>query len=149
MLSRLNHIRHFNRIPLRLFLTLPFWIEMFVIVGVVGWLSIRNGQQAVNRATLQLRQETTARINSRVTDLLSNSQTINQLTVQAIAQEDLNIDDVLVLQELYWRYLNTFQTIKGLGVGNRSGDLMGMFQRNEGEGVQYFLEYETVETQED
>ncbi|NEQ46132.1 MAG: EAL domain-containing protein [Leptolyngbya sp. SIOISBB] len=148
MPGQLNQIRYFNRIPLRLFLTLPFLIEMFVIVGVVGWLSVRNGQQAVNRATSKLRQETTARINTEVSDLLSTSQKINQLTVQAIDQENLDISNVLVLEELYWRYLKAFYEVKGLGVGNRAGDIMGMFQRNEREGMQYFLEYETPETQD-
>jgi len=128
LLSRLNQIRLFDRIPLQLFLTLPFLIEMFIIVGVVGWVSIRNGQRAVNQATSKLRQETTARIISNVSELLTISEEINQLTVRTIQQEALDISDVRTLEEVYWRYLNTFQTVKGVGVGNRTGDIMGMFQ---------------------
>ena len=146
MLSRLNQIRLFDRIPLQLFLTLPFLIEMFIIVGVVGWVSIRNGQRAVNQATSKLRQETTARINSNVSELLTISEKINQLTVRTIQQEALDISDVRTLEEVYWRYLNTFQTVKGVGVGNRTGDIMGMFQRVDAGQISYFLEYANAET---
>jgi len=146
LLSRLNQIRLFDRIPLQLFLTLPFLIEMFIIVGVVGWVSIRNGQRAVNQATSKLRQETTARINSNVSELLTISEKINQLTVRTIQQEALDISDVRTLEEVYWRYLNTFQTVKGVGVGNRTGDIMGMFQRVDAGQISYFLEYANAET---
>ena len=147
MLSRFSQIRPFNRIPLKLFLTLPFLIEMFIIVGIVGWFSVRNGRLAVNRATTKLRQETTARIKTNVSDLLKTSQQINDLTVRTIRQENLDLSNILILRDLYWRHLNTFQTVKGMGVGNRDGDIMGMFQRVNDDQVSYFLEYSNAATQ--
>lgn len=147
MLSRFSQIRPFHRVPLKLFLTLPFLIEMFIILGVVGWISVRNGQRAVERVTSKLRQETTARINANVSDLLETSQKINQLTVKTIEQENLDISNLLILRDLYWRYLKTFQTVKGLGAGNEAGDIMAMFQRVENGRVNYFWEYANAATQ--
>jgi hypothetical protein len=35
-------------IPLRLILVVPFVLQIFAAVGLVGFLSFRNGQKAVN-----------------------------------------------------------------------------------------------------
>ncbi|MDG2618162.1 hypothetical protein P7L53_18125 [Thermoleptolyngbya sichuanensis XZ-Cy5] len=44
-------------LPLRSFLVLPFALQIFAAVGLTGWLSIRNGQRAVNDVASQLRIE--------------------------------------------------------------------------------------------
>ena len=46
-------------------LIIPFVLQVSAAVGLTAWLSIRNGQQAVNDVTRQLRQETTARSEPR------------------------------------------------------------------------------------
>jgi hypothetical protein len=38
----------FRGFPLRLVLVLPFVVQIFGAVGLVGYLSFKNGQQAVN-----------------------------------------------------------------------------------------------------
>ena len=43
-------------------LTVPYVMTLIVTVGLVGFLSFRNGQQAINAVTTQLRSEITARI---------------------------------------------------------------------------------------
>ncbi|MGK7923028.1 MAG: hypothetical protein AB4080_23815, partial [Trichodesmium sp.] len=42
-------------IPLQSILIVPFVVQIFAAVGLTGWLSLRNGQQAVNEVTTQLR----------------------------------------------------------------------------------------------
>ncbi|MGI2903340.1 hypothetical protein [Tolypothrix sp. VBCCA 56010] len=41
-------------IPLRLILVVPFVLQIFAAVGLVGYLSFKNGQQAVNHLANQL-----------------------------------------------------------------------------------------------
>ncbi len=39
--------KFYGRVPLRLVLTLPFVLQTFAVVSLVGYLSFRNGQKAV------------------------------------------------------------------------------------------------------
>ena len=55
-----------SKAPLRLVLIIPFVFQIFAAVGLTGYLSLRNGQRAVNNVATQLRQETTARIQDRL-----------------------------------------------------------------------------------
>jgi hypothetical protein len=51
-----------GRLPLRTVLIVPFVLQMAGTVGLVGYLSFRNGQQAVNDVASQLRNEISDRI---------------------------------------------------------------------------------------
>lgn len=53
-------------LPLRSLLVLPFALQIFAAVGLTGWLSIRNGQRAVNDVISQLRSEVTTRIHQQL-----------------------------------------------------------------------------------
>ncbi|PSN11588.1 hypothetical protein C7293_23715 [filamentous cyanobacterium CCT1] len=135
------------RAPLRLVLVVPFVVQVAAAVGLTAWLSIRNGQQAVNQVTRQLRQETTARISHQVRDLLLTAQIVNNLSVEAIQRENLDLSNIRSVEDLYWDYINTFGTIQGLGLGNSSGHILAMFQRLEQGETRYVLEYFNAESQ--
>ncbi|WP_293127473.1 hypothetical protein [Microcoleus sp. bin38.metabat.b11b12b14.051] len=55
-----------GKVPLRIVLVVPFVLQIFGTVGLVGWLSFRNGQQAVNDVASQLRSEISSRIQERL-----------------------------------------------------------------------------------
>jgi hypothetical protein len=44
----------YKGMPLRLILVVPFVLQIFAAVGMLGYLSFRNGQQAVNDLANQL-----------------------------------------------------------------------------------------------
>ena len=50
------------KLSLRTVLIVPFVLQTFGAVGIVGYLSFKNGQQAVNNVATQLRGEITNRI---------------------------------------------------------------------------------------
>jgi hypothetical protein len=56
----------FKKIPLRLVLILPFVLQIFGMVGLTGYLSLRNGQKAVNDLATKLRSEVSSRIEKRL-----------------------------------------------------------------------------------
>ncbi|MGB3202939.1 MAG: hypothetical protein WBA99_18675, partial [Nodosilinea sp.] len=45
----------FSHLPLRLLIVVPFVLQVSVAVGLTGWLSMRQGQLAVNQVAAQLR----------------------------------------------------------------------------------------------
>jgi PAS domain-containing protein len=136
-----------SKTPLRLILIIPFVAQVTTAVGLTTWLSIRNGQQAVNEVASQLREETTARINAEIHDLLSTTRAVNDLSVKTIQREHLDLTNIRSVEGPYWDYLTTFPSILGIGLGNTEGDILGMFRRIENGKTHYFLEYSSPTAQ--
>lgn len=130
-----------RQMPLRLILVVPFVVQVSIAVGLTGWLSIRNGQQAVNNLAGQLRNETTRQVDYQISDFLTAAQTLKELIVKAVEREQIDLSNIRSLEEVYWSYLTSFETVSGLGVGNRAGDIMALFQQLDAQRTQYFFEY--------
>ena len=82
------------KVPLRLVLVMPFVLQIFAAVGLTGYLSLRNGQKAVNEVTTQLRSEITARIRQHLHTYLAKPHLINQINADAIGLGKLDLEDL-------------------------------------------------------
>jgi len=83
--------RQTRLIPLQAVLLIPFVLQTVSIVGLVGYLSFRNGQAAVNDLASKLRSEVTARIERELQVYFTTPHDINQLNVTAFAQDELDL----------------------------------------------------------
>ncbi len=81
-----------KKTPLRLIFTVPFMIEIFVIVGLVGYLSYKSGKEAVNDVAGQLREEVILKIKTYVNQELSTLILINKLNADAIKRGEFNFN---------------------------------------------------------
>ena len=77
-------------IPLRFVLIVPFVLQIFATVGLTGYLSLRNGQKAVNDVSSQLRQEMSDRINLQVLNYLERPYIAGQVFVATAQQGELD-----------------------------------------------------------
>jgi signal transduction histidine kinase len=121
-------------------------IQLIGAVAVTGWLSFRNGQQAVNQLAQKLREDTTQSVASAIDDVLATAEIINELTEKTIQTNQLDLTSLSVLNNLYWNHVTTFGTINGLGAGNANGDILAFFRQVEGEDVTYYQEYSNPQT---
>ncbi|MEA5471714.1 ATP-binding protein, partial [Spirulina sp. 06S082] len=128
--------KRFHKIPLRSLLVVPFVIEVVAAVGLTGWLSLQNGQKAVNDVTTQLREEITARIQQKLESYLEVPHTINQLNAKAIAIEQLDLTNPLILDRHFLQQLQTFDSVTGIYFGNEEGGFTGP---ERGEGKTFFI----------
>ncbi|NJL47456.1 MAG: hypothetical protein HC929_08125 [Leptolyngbyaceae cyanobacterium SM2_5_2] len=87
-LSRLFQGR---QIPLRLLLLLAFVGQILGIVGLIGYLSWRNGQKTANNLGSQIRQELTYRIEQELRRYFETPHEINRLNVGAFARGELDV----------------------------------------------------------
>ena len=55
-----------KKLPLRLILVVPFVLQIFAAVGLVGYLSFRNGQQAINDLANQLTTKASHLVNQHL-----------------------------------------------------------------------------------
>lgn len=116
--------RLFAPTPLRTLLIVPFLTLTVLIVGLVGYLSFRNSEQAVNEVADQLRAETIARIESYVDTFLGTPPRINDLNADTIRERLPAADDPTVLEQHLWEQIHHFDTVSSIYFGNPAGGLV-------------------------
>ncbi|RKZ44952.1 MAG: guanylate cyclase, partial [Gammaproteobacteria bacterium] len=114
-----------RKIPLRLVIIVPFVIEIFAVVGVTGWLSFRNGQEAVDDLASQLRSEITTRIHQHLETHTTMLHRINQINVDAIHLGRLKLEDMQALEQHLWKQIQLFDTVSYVGMGTEQATYVG------------------------
>ena len=103
------NVKHQKNIPLRLILVVPFVAQIFAAVGLTGYLSLRNGQRAVNDLASQLRNEVGKRIDQRLDSYMASPLQVVQNNWNAVQMELLNAEDTQTLGNYFWKQLKTFK----------------------------------------
>jgi signal transduction histidine kinase/serine phosphatase RsbU (regulator of sigma subunit) len=109
-------IKHLNRfvanvsgkVPLRTALIVSFVLPIFGTVGLVGYLSFRNGQKAVNNVAAQLRSEITNRIQEHVLIYLETPHLVNKLNANAIELGQVNLQEPRSVERHLWKEIQAF-----------------------------------------
>ncbi|OCQ95317.1 hybrid sensor histidine kinase/response regulator [Oscillatoriales cyanobacterium USR001] len=100
-----------RKLPLRLVLVGPFLLQIFMAVGLTGWLSLRNGQEAVNEVASQLRDEISDRISERLEAYLATAHLVNRLNANAINSGQIEVEKERSMERHLWNQLQTFPTV--------------------------------------
>lgn len=111
-----------KKVPLRLMLVLPFVAQIFAAVGLIGYLSLRNGQKAVNDLASKVRKEVSERIDLHLDSYMAVPHMVVQNNWDAIDQDFLDTDDTEKLGRYFWRQLKAFE-IPYILYGFDSGNL--------------------------
>ncbi|MBU0492911.1 MAG: HAMP domain-containing protein [Chloroflexi bacterium] len=111
------------QIPLRIVLVVPFVIQIIVTVGLVGYLSFRNGQQAVNDVARQLRGEINTRIAEHLDTFLDTPHQINQANAIAIGRGQIDARDQAALERHFWDQVQIYEAVTSIYFGNTVGGL--------------------------
>jgi two-component system sensor histidine kinase ChiS len=107
-----------GKVPLRVVLVVPFVIQVVTAVGLVGYLSFRNGQQAVNDVASQLRSEIGDRIKQKLLTYLSIPHQINQSNRNAIELGLLSVENLEPWKKYLWRQVSLYDSVSIIAVGN-------------------------------
>ncbi|MEM1170002.1 MAG: ATP-binding protein [Cyanobacteria bacterium P01_H01_bin.35] len=97
---------------------IPFFLQISAAVGLTGWLSIRNGQKAVNDLASQLRQTTATNIEQYLETYLATPHLLNQINIQAVKLQQFNIQDAESRQRQFWEQINLFPGIGSIAFGS-------------------------------
>ncbi len=90
----------FRKIRLSTALVVPFVLQIITTVGLVGYLSFRNGQKAVQDLATQLNREITDRVVQKLENHLSLPHQINQVNQVIFDRTLSNLSQPLTAQEL-------------------------------------------------
>ncbi|MBD1893879.1 ATP-binding protein [Coleofasciculus sp. FACHB-129] len=110
-----------HQFPLRLILIVPFVLQIFAAVGLVGYLSFRNGQKAVNDLANQLIDKASQQVDEHLDTYLALPQQLNQVNADAIASGRLNLNDPKASEQYFWSQARAFETISYIGYALPNG----------------------------
>jgi signal transduction histidine kinase len=117
---------HYRKTSLRTLLVVPSVLLIFLAVVLTGYLSLRNGQNAVNDVTTQLREEITARIQQHLYTYLETPHLVNQINSDAIRLGLLNMHDLGGLERHFWHQLQLFDSVSGIYLGTEQGGIIAV-----------------------
>jgi adenylate cyclase len=122
-----------KRFHLQAALIVPFTLQVFVAVGLVGYLSFKNGQQAVNHLNDQLQSQVQARIRQRLDTYLSAPSQINQMNLEAVQLGQLQPQDQINTSRYFWRQMKIFEHLSYINIGTEAGDFLGVGREDDGD----------------
>jgi PAS domain S-box-containing protein len=123
-----------GKVPLRAILVVPFVLQIFAAVGLTGWLSLRNGQEAIQEVTLQLRGEISARIEQKLKNYLQAPRVIARINTDGILLGNLNPEETASLTRQFWRQRFLFESanVSAMYFGGENGEFIGLgFQESQ------------------
>ncbi|HEY9806843.1 MAG TPA: cache domain-containing protein, partial [Candidatus Obscuribacterales bacterium] len=120
-------MHRFNRaqaLPLQLVLIIPFILQIFGAVGLVGYLSFKNGQKAVNELADQLMERTSHSVDQHLDAYLSIPHKIIQINADAIQMGLLDVRDRETVAKYFWRQMQAYD-LSYIGIGLTTGEEAG------------------------
>ncbi len=105
-------------------LSVPFVLQTFTAVALVGYFSYRHGQIAVNNLVSQLQDDISDRIYQKLDTYLAIPQQVNQINLQAIKLGMLNLQDFQKTGNYFWHQQQVFN-LGYINFGNLQGEFIG------------------------
>jgi two-component system sensor histidine kinase ChiS len=111
-----------GKATLQTILIVPFVLQVFAAVGIVGYLSFRNSQRAVNDLAGQLMGEVSNRIEQNLRTYLQTPHQINQSKLDAVKLGFVNMKDLSAWEKYLWRQVQLYPYINFTSIANPDGE---------------------------
>ncbi|GAA6617079.1 ATP-binding protein [Scytonema sp. NUACC26] len=113
-----------KKLPLRLLLVLPFVLQICAVVGLTGYLSLRNGQRAVNDLASRLRNEVSLRIDQHLNSYLNTARHLAQINGDSIDLRLLDSENQEQMGQYFWKQIRLYQ-VGYISFGTPTGEFTG------------------------
>ncbi|NER49484.1 MAG: response regulator [Symploca sp. SIO1A3] len=117
-----------HQVPLRQVLILPFVLQIFAVVGLVGYLSYRSGQQAVTDLANQLMEETGDRVKDNLESYFALIASVNRSNATILQKNLLDIYNLPAIQNHFVQQNKIFPTVSTVALANEEGDFLSVEQ---------------------
>lgn len=124
-------VKHPQKLPLRFILIVPFVLQIFATVGLVGYLSFRNGQKAVNELAHQQMNQVNQLVDQHLDTYLTTPHQINQINLDAVAMGILNLDDFQITGRYFAKQMQSFN-VGYISFANPLGEFIGVERLDNG-----------------
>ncbi|WP_413161229.1 ATP-binding protein [Capilliphycus salinus ALCB114379] len=102
----------------------PFVLQIFGTVGLVGYLSFRNGQKAVEDLAQQLMDEVGNRVEQNFSNYLNTLEKITRNNAEALEMGILPAEDLELLQRYFWQKIKIFDGANAIGIATENKDFL-------------------------
>ncbi len=116
--------RFSKQTSLQTVLIVPFVVQIFATVGLVGYLSFHHGQKAVNELVLRLQNEASSRVEQHLSSYLDKAKQVVKVNTNALELGLLDPKDLKVQGQFYCKQMQEFN-VGFLNFGSTTGDLIG------------------------
>ena len=120
-----------SRSALRRILIVPFAVQIVGTVGLVGYLSFRNGQQAIDDLVGQLMMQVSDRVDQHLDAYLSMPHQINQINLAALELGLLDLQDFQSTGHYFWKQMQVFD-VGYINFANAKGEFIGVERLDNG-----------------
>ncbi|MFZ9738957.1 MAG: hybrid sensor histidine kinase/response regulator, partial [Prochlorotrichaceae cyanobacterium] len=97
------------KIPLHLFISVPFVLQVLGIVGLVGYFSYRSGEKSVQELLDRLAIGLTDNVETHLIQYLDQAQAVNQLNLKAIKSGTIDLQDFEKLGRYFYYQVKQFK----------------------------------------
>ena len=112
-----------KQVPLRRVLIIPFVLQIVMAVGLTGYLSYRNSQEAIAKLAYKLMDEVSDRLTEQLTQYLAVPHQINRLNAEAVRTGQVNLADTEGLERHLFQQVQVFKEVSNVLVGTEQGVL--------------------------
>jgi signal transduction histidine kinase len=120
------------KVPLQAILIVPFVVQTVGTVGIVGYLSFRNGQKAVNDVAAQLRNETSSRITQNLTQLVATPFQAFESYEAALSQMRIDLNNGRDIEKFLWGQLPAFGNLSLTALITTNQEFFGAERQDDG-----------------
>jgi signal transduction histidine kinase/DNA-binding NarL/FixJ family response regulator len=121
-----------SRLPLRTVLVVPFVLQTVTAVGLVGYLSFRNGQQAVNDLAERLMREVSSRILQSLNSYTATPRLVNQINTNALSLGQINLQDSPKLERHLWHQIQALDSVTYIQFATEQKEFVGIERLDDG-----------------
>lgn len=126
---------YLQKVPLSMVLIVPFVLQIFSMVGLVGYLSLKNGQKAVNILAVNLSNEIGGRVDQHLTSYLSVPHQLASTTVETLETGILKLRDFKSAEHYLWKRSQIYSNIALICYYLQNGEGIGAGRWLPGQGI--------------
>ncbi len=127
-----HKVERIKRFRLRTTLIVPFMLQVGAAVGLVGYLSFKNGQIAVNHLANQLQSQIQERVSERLDTYLATPHQVNAINLEAIELGLLKEQDSNTTR-FFWKQMKAFGNLSYINFGTETGKFLGIGREDDGD----------------
>ncbi|BAY86442.1 adenylate/guanylate cyclase [Calothrix parasitica NIES-267] len=128
-----------KKIPLRTVLIIPFVLQIFATVSLVGYLSFKNSRNAIDTVISELRDEISKHIQLHLEVFLKSPNVINNNNEKSLRIGLLDINQPDEIAQKFWQQKQVFKDINVIFIGNKNGGYLGVDKTNKITTTQNFV----------
>jgi signal transduction histidine kinase len=111
-------------LSLKWLLIIPFVLQIIGAVGLVGYLSYRSSEQAVEKLADKLMEQTSHRLEQHLNSFLGKAQEINKTNVDAFESGMIDLNNFKAIGKYFYRQVKTFN-FTTVGFSKENGAYIG------------------------